>query len=617
MGSLLVVSQLGCQTSEGPTDAATSRDAMTQRDAMTPQDASQDAAHADASQDAAHADASQDAAHAEDSGNSGDAGGDGCSEGHYDLNGFPADGCEFELDEDAIYVSTSDAAAVDQTGCGLGPVGTQQGAHPCRSIGFGLTEAVRVDRARVLVAAGLYTERVTLVDGKHLLGGHHPSTWERNPGANVSTVRPMAGAGHAKSVVADGITLPTVFEGFTVQGTDAVTSSANSYAFWIRDASSDLVIRDNHVFAGRGADGSSGTAGLEGTDGPDGQSGERYIETAAVSMCSQAPDVPGNVPQCFNASGTSVTTSCGAPGTQVCGGMSVSGGAGAGALCPSGTTAQNSGGVGSRSIAGGTAGTAGPGGSDRTCPNCGACNTGGMSAAGVAGMDGGPGANGAGGMGGTGSTVEASAEWRGGGGHAGTHGTPGGGAGGGGAGGGVDHTVLCAGIADTLGGSGGGGGAGGCGGTGGGAGDPGGGSFAFFIVFSAPSSSLPSLSNNTITLGTGGDGGRGGAGNRGGEGGEGGAGGGTAGAAWSFVLGAGGSGGNGGDGGHGAGGGGGAGGSSYGIYVHNHTVASTYGETNTLVTSGSAGSGGDGGLSLGSSGMAGAPGIVRNVEDEL
>ncbi|MCB9661016.1 MAG: hypothetical protein H6726_25440 [Sandaracinaceae bacterium] len=632
LGGVVSWMSLGCGGTQSVDDAATGQDAAvdattmpdgshdaTPGDATTALDASDDASAGDASASTdAGADASTDAgADASSDSGSSDAGPMGCASGRYDLNGLPGDGCEFELGADAIYVSANDIAAVDEVGCGVGPVGTLAGAYPCRSIGFGLAEADRTLRTRVLVAAGLYAETVSLVNGVRVLGGHHPTTWERDVAANVSTVRPLPSAGHTRAVVAQDITLPTSFEGFTVHGVNATTSSANSYAIWIRDASSQLALRDNYIVAANGADGDPGAPGAEGSDGVDGQPGERAIQTASITNCQGASNVPGNQPLCFDAAGELSNASCGAGGVRTCGAVLVSGGAGAGAVCPTDNTAQGSGAMGSQALGGGAAGAGGDGGHDRVASQCVVFNTGGFSAHGSMGGAGTPGASVPGGAGGGSTSGPVAGEWRGAAGTGGGGGRHGGGGGGGGAGGGADLTLVCvAGAGDALGGSGGGGGSGGCGGTGGGGGQPGGGSFGVYIVFSVPSASLPVLMGNTILAGAGGDGGAGGTGGPGGEGSVGGSGGGVDGT-WSAVLGLGGPGGPGGAGGHGGGGGGGAGGSSYGIYLHQHTQASGYGVGNTLFPSGSGGGGGAGGLSLGMSGTSGAPGVAVALHDEL
>jgi hypothetical protein len=534
----------------------------------------------------------------------------------YDLNAVPDDGCELRLDPDAIYVSTSDPLANNVQGCGRGPRNTAAGAFPCKTIGYGLSEAVRVNRGKVLVADGLYTETVTLVAGKQLLGGYRPDTWERNiTGTNTTLRGPATVVGHAKTVIADGITTATVFEGFIVYGGSAFGASANSYAFWIRNSNSNLVIRNNLVFGGDAGDGAEGSVGSLGTDGGSGQPGERTIITSTYNNCTSAANVPGNVPSCFDAAGNLVPGACGGAGTNICGGTSVAGGAGRGAICPVNNTRQGTGFAGSSAANGGAAGTGGIGGTDRYSDNCGTFFTDGTATA-SPGTDGGRGTDRPGGNGCSGGVGSVSgSEWVGSGGASGSSGYHGGGGGGGGAGGGADVRTECSngdGTDDMLGGSGGGGGAGGCGGAGGGAGSGGGGAFVFFITYTTASSNLPTLTGNVVTRGRGGDGGNGGIGGKGGRGGEGGAGGIVAGR-WDYAMGQGGRGGQGGDGGHGGGGGGGCGGASYGVFVHNITGTPSYLPSNTFVLSGAGGAGGAGGASPGVAGANGSDGVSADV----
>src|SRR5439155_27112782 len=103
-----------------------------------------------------------------------------CDPSSFDLDGAVADGCEFVLDPDAIYVSTDGAAAGDNTGCGLGPVGTGAGHYPCKTTTYGIGRAVTTTRSKVLVANGTYDESVSLVDGKSLLGGYRADNWVRD-----------------------------------------------------------------------------------------------------------------------------------------------------------------------------------------------------------------------------------------------------------------------------------------------------------------------------------------------------------------------------------------------------------------------------------------------------
>ncbi len=535
----------------------------------------------------------------------------------YDLNLVPNDGCEFVLDPDAIYVSISDPAAADGPGCGRGPVGTGAGGnnYPCRTINGGLTEAARagVNRSKVLVADGLYVEQVTLVAGRSLLGGYRADTWERNIAATNTTLRgPTVTVGHAKTVIADGITSNTLFEGFIVYGGTTFAPSGNAYTFWIRNSSANLTIRNNLAFGGNAGAGLDGSGGGIGGDGGHGQPGERAILTNSHDNCENQSNVPGNVADCFDAAGNLVPGACGNGGVNTCGGASVSGGAGRGAICPDGNDRQGTGFNGSAASGGGAAGTGGIGGTDRYTTDCGTFFTSGTATA-SPGTDGGRGEDADGGGGcSSGSGTVSGGEWSGAAGDSGVAGAHGGGGGGGGAGGGADVDENCGDVDDALGGSGGGGGAGGCGGGGGLAGAGGGGSFVFFITRTTASTARPTLSGNIVTRGNGGDGGNGGIGGKGGLGGDGGLGGAVAGP-WDYAMGQGGRGGQGGDGGHGGGGGGGCGGASYGVFIHNVSATPNYLTANTFVLSGAGGAGGAGGASPGQPGEDGQDGVSADV----
>jgi hypothetical protein len=529
-----------------------------------------------------------------------------CNSSYYNLNAVPDDGCEFFLDADAIYVSTADASADDLLGCGRGPVGTGATNRPCRTIAVGLAEASSSGRHKVLVADGLYEETITLQNGINVLGGYRADTWERRLAASLTILRGNSAGATKKTVIAQNIGTATVLEGFVIYGQAAFTAGSSTYAVWVANSTSALTVRSNVIYGGNGAPGSAGSSGGDGTDGTNGQPGQATIttDTYQFATCDGYATTPGNL-------GTP-----GDPGSLTCGTTDdVSGGAGAGADCPSNTSAQDNGTAGQAAASGpGTAGAGGVGGHDRVTTNCGTFTTNGFSATGLPGTDGGRGQDGSAGAGcppaSAGGTI-ASNEWSGVGGGGGAVGTNGGGGGGGGAGGGADVDENCGGVDDCLGGSGGGGGSGGCAGTASTGGGSGGGSFAVFVSFTAASSNLPVFTGNTVVRGNGGAGGNGGTGGAGGLGGNG-ADGGLATGQWTYAMGNGGRGGQGGDGGHGGGAGGGCGGASYSFFVYNQSATPTWHTSNTLAGGGAGGAGGARGPSLGSSGTAGANGLSGN-----
>ncbi|MCP3915549.1 MAG: hypothetical protein GY711_08345, partial [bacterium] len=154
---------------------------------------------------------------------------------YFDLNGVLADGCEFQLDPDAIYVSESDPAAADTAGCGTDPW------LPCATISFGIGEAVSSARSQVLVANGAYDESITVQDGISLLGGYRADTWERNVSATGTAIYGGGGGGsHRKTITVSGVSSTTTVEGFLVYGQQNVNSSGNSYAVWIANTGTAL-----------------------------------------------------------------------------------------------------------------------------------------------------------------------------------------------------------------------------------------------------------------------------------------------------------------------------------------------------------------------------------------
>jgi len=508
-----------------------------------------------------------------------------CSGNNYDLNGNPADGCEFVLDASGIYVDANDPSGNDLAGCGRGPNNTAAGCVPCRSIARGLTEAVSTGRTTVYVANGTYLEAVTLVNGKNLMGGYKSLTWERDLAATNTIIRGESISGsHKRSMIGTGITNPTVLQGFVIYGPNVSAVSGNSYAVYLSNAGG-LTVRDNLILGGVAG------PGLDGSAVPDGVSGGAGTPGANAA---QSPTTGCSVT--LNRSG-------GAGGVASCGGGQ--GGAGGGTTCPVSPNLETSGHDGVAGAGGGGAG--GDAGEDGALSGSTCTLPTGLGARmdGSNGSAGGVGSNGAAVLGassGLGSVV--SSNWVGQVGAAGIAGSVGRGGGGGGAGGGSDATAP---DLDIVGATGGGGGSGGCGGSGGNPSTAGGGAFGIFII----GGTAPTITTNTIYRGTGGVGGRGGNGGKGGAGGLGAAGG-VQGSL--FCSGNGGRGGDGGLGGHGSGAGGSAGGISCGIFTSG-IGSPAYAGTNTF-SGGAGGAGGLGGASLGGAGGTGVAGTLSTVTSQ-
>ncbi|MBW1807114.1 MAG: hypothetical protein JRJ87_02895 [Deltaproteobacteria bacterium] len=459
------------------------------------------------------------------------------------------DGIDGEIDQ-ALFVWSG----TDQS------LGTRQ--HPYGTINQALVAFDSSHHTIILVAAGYYQENLVLAQGVQLYGGYAPDFSRRDIVLYPSIIRgnqpdyddPNYRPG---TIYVNGIqTARTVLAGFMIHGYDVNAepvpgqAAKSSYAIYVRNSNSNLVIMNNTVIGGRGGDGAAGLPSASGNNGGDGGLGQDSWECPGSQDCAglqRSGGAAGNNPSCNQASGN-----------------------------PGATAREFSGGL--QDYLGG--GINGSGGSDSSYGHSDPeqydyckydCQVGGAGSS-CNGGDAQAGNEGQTGSGGRGCFVsggvvsnglfEAQA------GSSGSSGTHGSGGGGGGAGGAVINYNEYSGCTQgnpygDLGASGGGGGAGGCRGIGGLSGAGGGGSFGVFLYFSTASQNVPVIRANRIRRGFGGLGGSGGGAGQGGLGGQAGSGGETVLPAW--CAGSGGRGGRGGDGGAGGGGGGGCGGVSYGI----------------------------------------------------
>jgi len=545
-----------------------------------------------------------------------------CNGGTYNLNGSAIDGCEFVLDATAIYVSASNGT--NDVTCGGGPTATGGGRHPCASIAYGITRANLTGAASIRVADGTYDEPLGMPNGRSLFGGYRADTWERHLSTTSTVIQGVStfGGVHDATVIAAGITSPTVFEGFVVRGSFNAKVGGNSYAIYVSGSTSALQLRNNFVYAGRGGPGSAGGAGGNGTLGVN---GDAYVAATYDAKLASGTYGTDTTPWC-NAALSNRQYANG--GDRTCGaGDDVGGGNGGGNRCEvSGTYTKFSAfdgfaGQPGNGPGGGAGGAASGGFDGRLNASANVCTvqtTTGWTQVGTDGVTGSTGGNATGVLGCQAASVNgglnvAGDHWVGSTGSNGVLGAPGGGGGGGGAGGGGYCTASN--CHDVLGGHGGGGGSGGCGGNGGVGGSPGGGAFGIFLVGGA---TAPVISSNAVDRGDGGTGGTGGIAGAGGLGGVGGGGGQVQPGqpnGLSLCTGKGGRGGDGGNGGAGSGGGGGCGGVSFGIFSSGVGGSPDYcagGATANTFTGGSGGGGGVGGYSGGVSGGAGSAGALAN-----
>ena len=492
---------------------------------------------------------------------------------------------------------------------------------PLRTIQAAIERATG-SRDHVYVAAGVYTEAIQLRAGVSIFGGYSADYARRDLLGNETAIFPPLESQGERLGTITGLNISSgslKVSGFTIIGFDESNVGKSSYAVYLRDCSSELIISDNVIRAGTGGPGLRGGSGSAGSAAPNNATEgapERAVADGACSPSAQNESLggQGGAHQCLNASGQLISTRGGDGGT---------------ANCPIYNQSEDSGSAGLPA----NGGAGGRGGYNQSFDDDGfSCycyipSVAGATEVGVPGQSGSAGALGGAGSGcsgGSGRVVNG--HWIAGQaglglGGSGSSGAPGGGGGGGGAGSGVQYDFFspCQNFADeVIGGGGGGGGAGGCGGTGGLGGSSGGGSFGVMILSSQSSTTIPVIRDNSIERGFGGAGGDGGEGGEGGEG--------ALGREALTLPGdertgllacadPGGRGGDGGEGGDGGGGGGGCGGISAGVFISGLTgpTPAAITNSNSFPATGSAGAGGRGGLSLGNQGASGADGSYVEV----
>jgi hypothetical protein len=530
-----------------------------------------------------------------------------CEELYFDVNANPVDGCECHFtsatDEpdgidqncDGVDGEVNNSIFVAKDGDDNNP-GTLEA--PMLTLSAALGAAIAAGKRDVYVATGVYSESLVLPGGVKIYGGFASDFAQRDVllyetvimGEPFSLDKPGAVNGFDLT----GEPGVNVLAGFSIFGAANNEPGGSSYAVYLKDCDSSLLVRNNRFFAGNGGAGLFGTKGSKGGDGSGGLGGED-AETV-VNSCSDDAVAEG-----------------GLPGLLTCDLIDVSGGAGGGSFCPvfNAPPLAASAGVGGSGPLPGAGGEAGWNGQFLVNGmNC-ICSVppDGNSFEGQDGHQGTFGDSGTAGPGcQTPDGLVMDGIWQAATGLVGTAGEPGSGGGGGGSGGGADAPGNPC-VWSHVGASGGGGGSGGCGGIGGSAGEGGGGSFGVFILFSQSPVTVPLLVANQVFGGLGGSGGYGGVGGSGGAGGPGGSGGlGDPDGAWCAWSGS--AGGDGGNGGHGGGGGGGCGGVSYCIFVHGAENADLSAYKNTLCQSGQGGPGGLGGPSAGQNGDNGTTGTA-------
>jgi len=136
-------------------------------------------------------------------------------------------GSFFHLDDSGIYVNINSSAS-QQFG---------NKSAPFKSIQQAIEEAKILGLKDVFVAAGTYTEEITLKAGISVRGGYSQTAWTRDILANISKIKaPGDTAVRANADITTALTSTTVLDGFTIE----VTGTKSLYA--VRLASSSPTI---------------------------------------------------------------------------------------------------------------------------------------------------------------------------------------------------------------------------------------------------------------------------------------------------------------------------------------------------------------------------------------
>jgi len=566
-----------------------------------------------------------------------------CDDGYVDRDGFASNGCECTLGSVRVPVLNGDQdcdGEIDPVPelvfVSVGGNDANDGSEArraVRTITRGMQLGAQLGRT-VVVARGVYRERVSLVAGTTLVGGYSPDFTAHDAELYPVWIEAPVSDPGVPVLRCDTIEQATYVSDLTVIGSDAVEPGRGSTAVVLAECGEAVELHRITVIARRGANGRRGA-----------DSSERYAASTGLTL-AELTGLSGGSGE------SSLTESCsflagGSAGVKSCGAAEVSGGSGGAARCAA-LSCSNTGGVpcgnagctdftsdgvcdieAARAAAisnpparpgrGRLPGVAGAPTYDAPT-NHGACSfcddNPSLPRAGGDGGDGSPGEPGAGGLGCEAAPVmDPRGIVQGASGEAGGDGSHGSGGGGGSAGAGYAVIAATSGVCSSVpGAAGGGGGSAGCGAPGAAGGGGGGASIGVVIRLLPGANRGPVLDDVRIVTASGGDAGDGGIGAAGGAGGSGGVGG----ISTFWCARNGGRGGDGGAGGDAGGGGGGCGGASFGIFVAYANdapdrYAQTLRESVRVEVAGHAGQGGRGGFSPSQPGSAGNAGQIADL----
>jgi hypothetical protein len=169
-------------------------------------------------------------------------------------------------DAAGVFVAPGGSDFLEGGVCGLSR------STPCRTIGAGLSSASTASgRSIVYVAAGTYTEKVTLVNGVTVEGGWHVGgeagtdwTYDCVSPAALVTVQAPSGSNATVVTSSGAATLTTV----TVLSKAAAAPGQSLYGIMATGASTRLTLDDVIVNVAGGGDGATGSAGSVGSHAP-------------------------------------------------------------------------------------------------------------------------------------------------------------------------------------------------------------------------------------------------------------------------------------------------------------------------------------------------------------
>jgi hypothetical protein len=166
-------------------------------------------------------------------------------------------------DSAGVFVATSGSDVVEGGSCGLSR------SSPCRSIGAGLsTASTTAGHSIVYVAAGTYTEKVTLANGITVQGGWHVggdggTEWTYDCVSPASQVTIQAPSTSNTTVVASSgsSTLTAV----TVLSKTSASAGQSLYGIFAGGSSTSVTLNDVVVRVANAGDGATGTTGATGS----------------------------------------------------------------------------------------------------------------------------------------------------------------------------------------------------------------------------------------------------------------------------------------------------------------------------------------------------------------